>query len=288
MGYHVDQEACSGIVPFHPRAQQVAACADFLGGLAAQRRLLANLSSHPLRLAVDTGTGWICPQAPSTCPGPYCGCINITFGGATESVAEHVVDLADDVVLMDYTRDPAAALERAAPFLALAEGGGGGCRAAVRVGVAVRDPAKPLQPFEAEDEAALAALLASLSPRLARHPCFAGFAVWAAWWAGLPPHPGAAWPRRTGLWYGNHSMILAPDPAAADAWIAWAVARNISEVWVAPHAAPALIEGPSGGSAAGEARFCDFIARAGRSGISLQLYSDPAADGRFWGRCAAA
>ena len=43
------------------------------------------------------------------------------FAGSTKSVAEHVVDLADDVVLMDYTRDVDSAWQRAEPFLVYAD-----------------------------------------------------------------------------------------------------------------------------------------------------------------------
>jgi len=104
-GFHVDDETCSGLAHDNVNNSQLAKCSKFLGSLANESAALAgaNFSGLPqgrLKLTVDAGVGWICPQP--KCSPPYCGCINISFGRKNVSVAEHVVDLADEVVLMDY------------------------------------------------------------------------------------------------------------------------------------------------------------------------------------------
>ena len=104
-GFHIDDETCSGLAHDNVNNTQIGKCAKFLGSLRNESAALAgtNFSGLPqgrLKLTVDAGVGWICPQP--TCSPPYCGCINISFGGKNVSVAEHVVDLADKVVLMDY------------------------------------------------------------------------------------------------------------------------------------------------------------------------------------------
>ena len=59
---------------------------------------------------------------------------------------------------------------------------------AVRVGVAVHNPASPTkQGYEVADEAALAALMAAAGPTLRQHTSFVGFAVFAEWWQVLAP-----------------------------------------------------------------------------------------------------
>ena len=57
------------------------------------RKYSSGLKGPPLTLTVDAGTAWSCPDGRS-------GCFNITFDGATKSVAQHVIDLSDGVVLM--------------------------------------------------------------------------------------------------------------------------------------------------------------------------------------------
>jgi len=256
---------------------------------------------------VDAGTGWVCPQ-PKPCTPPYCGCINITFNGATKSVASHVVDLADEVVLMDYTTSAASVYAHAAPYLDYADRQAAAAAAAaplhsniraghystpgsIRVGVAIHNPSQANQSYEVHTETELAALLASAATLLKPHSSFAGFAVFAEWWYAAskadPAPPGTAWPAGTGVWYSNHSMILDPDTAARDHFLAWAASRGIGEMYIAPHAMPPLVEGASGGSPATNVKFCDFMTVAGATyGIQVQFFSGSySSDARFMSDC---
>jgi hypothetical protein len=105
-GFHVDDEICSGLLHDNKTAQ-LPRCAKFLGSLANLSIQMQHLSTElhrpqPLKLAADAGVGWVCPQQ-QPCTPPYCGCFNISFGGSSKSVADHVVDLADETILMDYS-----------------------------------------------------------------------------------------------------------------------------------------------------------------------------------------
>ena len=51
-----------------------------------------------------------------------------------------------------------------------------------------------------------------------------------------PARPATAWPKSSGTWYINHSMILDPDPTAKQAYLRWAATRRVAEVYIAPHA----------------------------------------------------
>jgi hypothetical protein len=296
--YHIDDETCSGLV-FDNKTAQLPKCAQFFGKLANTSRELRQLSAElgraqPLKLAVDAGVGWTCPQQ-QPCHPPYCGCFNITFGGATKSVADHVVDLADETVLMDYKKNAADVYAAAAPFLHYADGHPQTKR--IRVGVAVNDPASKTQPFETPDEAALGALMAAAEPLLRRHSSFAGFAVFASWWyassLAKPAPPSTVWPRGTGVWYLNHSIVLNPDTAEREAWLRWAKSRGITEVYTAPHATnQPLVSTPGrAGSASDDQRFCDFVqeaAKAEHGGIAFQFLSVPEADKHWFSNCSAA
>jgi hypothetical protein len=74
-------------------------CAKFftaLSNLSVQLRHFAPAHDKPqLAVSVDAGIGWVCPP-------PGKGCFNLTYNGKTQSVAAHVVDLADEVTIMDY------------------------------------------------------------------------------------------------------------------------------------------------------------------------------------------
>jgi|EP01044_Picomonas_judraskeda_P002594 hypothetical protein len=296
-GYHVDDETCSGLL-YDNKTTQLPKCAKFFGMLANTSLQLQQLSAElgrpqPLKLTVDAGVGWTCPQQ-QPCTPPYCGCFNVTFGGATKSVAKHVIDLADETVLMDYKKNAADVYQAAEPFLVYADSHPQEKR--IRVGVAVNDPASKTQPFEVSDEAALGALMAAAEPFLRRHRSFAGFAVFASWWYAsslVKPAPASTtWPRGTGVWYLNHSMVLSPDGRDRVAWLQWAKSRGITEIYTAPHAGDgALISTPGrSGSSADDQRFCDFVAEAAKVdyGIEIQLLSAPEADKHWFKNCSAA
>ncbi len=249
----------------------------------------------PLKLAVDAGVGWVCPQQ-QPCHPPYCGCFNVTFGGATKSVANHVVDLADETVLMDYKKTAAEVYNSAQPYLAYADNHPKYRR--IRVGVAVNDPAAKTQPFEVPDETALAALMAAAEPMLRQHPSFAGFAVFANWWYASsmanPAPPSTVWPKGTGVWYLNHSVVLDRDAADSVGWLQWAKSRGISEVYTAPHATnrPLISTPGRAGSVTDDQLFCDFIAEAAKAEyghIEFQLLSGPPETDKHWFKnCSAA
>ena len=302
--FHVDQETCSGLVHDNVTRQHIM-CAEFLGSLANLSAALARTSQNlsrasaetRLRMAVDAGTGWVCPQ-PQPCTPPYCGCVNITFNGDSKSVAEHVVDLADEILPMDYRTTAAAVYAGALPYLKIADAHPADKK--IRVGVAIHNPGGGINnTWEAKNETALAALLNAAAPLLKRHPSFSGFAVFGAWWyaastgiasAGVPPNPappGTRWPAGTGIWYSNHQMITNATTTDRDRWLKWAKSRNIGEVYIAPHAgADALVSiGGVEGGPVNDARFCEFIRLAGQQGMGVQLLSDPKTDEHFLRNC---
>ena len=289
--FHVDTESCSGLVHDNVTAQRIS-CAAFLGGLKNLSTTLVHASQNLnrtgdgswLRLAVDAGTGWVCPQ-PQPCTPPYCGCINISFGGKNVSVAEHVVDLADETVLMDYRTTAAAVYAGAVAYLKIADAHPADKK--VRVGVATSPPPGP--PWATRNESELAALMAAAEPLLSRHPSFVGFSVFGPWTAVDPAPSSTKWPVGTGTWYTNHSMITDPDTTTRDKWLSWAKIRGISEIYIAPHAgANALISiGGIEGGPYNDRRFCEFIGLAGQQGLGVQLLSDPITDYHFLKNCTA-
>ena len=80
---------------------RTALCGAFLSAMAnlsaTLQRQSAGLPGPKLELAVDAGTWMACPQ-----PGPKC--FHLPFRGKTKSVAQHVIDVADSVQLMDYAQ----------------------------------------------------------------------------------------------------------------------------------------------------------------------------------------
>ena len=117
-GFHVDDEFCIGRLVDN-ETLQLTAYARFLGSLANKSATLAAASAHlpseqRLILSVDVFPWWVCPQS-SSCRPPCCGCMNITWKGYSKSVADHVVDIADEVVLMGFTIEPALKLDHALP-----------------------------------------------------------------------------------------------------------------------------------------------------------------------------
>jgi hypothetical protein len=276
-GYHVDIETCSGLV-FGNRTRQLPLCAVFFGSLANLSASLVRTSDAlgrsggtRLRMAVDAGVGWVCPQT-MPCTPPYCGCFNVTWNGQEKSVAEHVVDLSDEVVLMDYTTTVAGVYRNARPYLDIADAHPSARR--VRVGVAINNPGAAKNAWETPDEVALAALLTAAEPMMRRHRSFAGFSVYGAWWhlssQLKPAPPTTVWPAGTGMWYSNHSMITDPDTTARDSWLAWAKVRSIDEMYIAPHAtSDALISNPGrAGSVANDARFCEVCEAGGEARVA--------------------
>eukprot|EP01045_Picozoa_sp_COSAG04_P005568 COSAG04_NODE_260_length_18679_cov_4.566439_7_plen_405_part_00 len=70
-GYHVDTESCSGLVHDNVTAQRISCAAflDMLNNLTETAKAESAGLARRLRLAVDAGTGWVCPQ-PQPCTPP--------------------------------------------------------------------------------------------------------------------------------------------------------------------------------------------------------------------------
>ena len=285
-GFHVDDESCSGLLMNNETDQKIK-CAAYFGSLAnlsaTLARYSAGLKGPPLTLTVDAGTAWTCPTARA-------GCFNLTFGGKTQSVAEHVIDLADAVVLMDYDRNYSNVVQRAADFLAYADTKGKGS-VAVSVGLAIAPPPHATAAaWQTRNESELAAVMAASRTALARYASFDGFAVFfGQTWRNSSGAAGdrLAWPKGTGVWYLDHGMVL--DASRRAEWLRWARSRGVGAAYIAPHAGnTALISIPGvEGSAADDAKFCDFIHEAEAVGIDVQLLSTPALDIAFIRNCSA-
>ena len=256
-GIHLDDEGCSGLVHDNATGQQIY-CQKFLHGLQNLSETMASVSAslpNRLRLSVDAGTGWVCPQP--SCTPPYCGCVNITYQGVSRSVADHVIHFADEAVLMDYDRSAQGVYARALPYLTTADRSHGAKQ--IRVGVAISNcigratQAAAPPPCQAEfwatrNESELAALMAEAAPLLRRHPSFVGFSVFGNWLVQSRANPapaGTEWPNGTGMWYINHTMIVDANPTSKNEWLSWAKTRRVGEVYIAPHhGKTALVEIP--------------------------------------------
>ena len=220
----------------------------------------------------------------------------MSYNGANKSVADHVVDLTNgETILMDYDRDPEAVYRKALPYLEYADSTPDRM---IRVGVAINMPpgVGPPNSWATQNETELAELMAAAQPMLSQHRSFVGYAVFhdGTWypWAnasipGVAP-AGTRWPIGTSVWYTNHSMIVDPDPTTLNHWMEWSKARGISQVYIAPHAGDvALIMIPGKeGSLAAEAKFCDFIIKAGTQGLGVRIEAGTPGDLRFVKNCA--
>jgi len=281
-GFHVDDERCSGLL-MNNRTQQEIVCGEYFDSLADLSATLRNFSSAlkgpPLTLTVDAGTAWSCATGAS-------GCFNLTYNGTTKSVGEHVVDLADDVVLMDYDRSAARIVERATPFLEYADT----VRGAVSVGLAIAGPFGLAASWQTRNESELTAVMAASKAALSKHASFKGFSVFTESNWRMSTRGGATrppLPDNTGTWYLDHHLVLNETQRAP--WLIWAKSRKVGTVFIAPHAGTtALISIPGvEGSAADDAKFCDFIHEAEQVGVEVQLLSTPATDIAFIRNCSA-
>eukprot|EP00756_Hemistasia_phaeocysticola_P055831 Hpha_TRINITY_DN31822_c0_g1::TRINITY_DN31822_c0_g1_i1::g.29962::m.29962 len=269
VGFTLDDESCSGLgPPYHNVSDQLAACAQYF-------ELLNNFSgiAHGagLRLSADAGTGWTCPGEGFP-PTPYC--FNISYGGKNASVAEHVLDLVDTAVLMDYDTTPAKVITRAAPYLAYANRlSMGGTEKKVVVGLAISNHGDKPEWWQTGSEGELVKLMNDVSGKLpaSSNPAFDGFAVFtsSSWYnnSNANPYTGT----RTGpvrLWYVDHNAVF--NTSTQGAWLTWAVQRKVKGWYVAPHAGNRpLIGGPP----ADEAAFCSFIKAADAKGIDLEFFT---------------
>jgi hypothetical protein len=297
IGFHVDDESCSGLLNYgHNRTEQTIKCAKFFGSLANLSATLAAESDvlskrgagkwAQLKLAVDAGTAWSCPTGRKEC-------FNLTFGNKTTSVAQHVIDLADEAVLMDYTRSPSDLYARAKPYLDYADSLDPTLGKKVSVGVAVSrwDDSKP-PAWQTQSETEMEKLMSDSMEQMRLHPSFKGFAVFTQGnWRGQSEHEhtqeGRAYTtfQRSSGWYVDHKIAL--NQTARVEWLKWAATRNISAVYIAPHAgSTALISIPGvEGSPEDDKKFCDFIHLADKQGLDVGLLSSPTTDWKFVQNC---
>ena len=282
-GFHIDYELCSGQLSATSNAtSQQATCDTFFSALANLTRTLrahsAGLDGR-LALSVDAGTWMTFPV-----PGP--SCMHIAFNGTTQSVAQHVVDLADHVQIMDYDTSAAKIVARAAPFFQYADKIGK--VNSVVVGLAIAGWPEPSSWYQLEDEATMYAMMLQLQPTLEKHPSFRGFAVFdSVVWQQSSAHapapastvflPAATW----GVGPGN---MLVLNRTARTEWLSWAKTRRINMAYVCPHCGSYdLIPIPGvEGSAADAALFCEFVNQADAQEMDIELYTNGWTDRAYW------
>lgn len=282
-GFHIDYELCSGqLSKTSSRASQTQICQTFLSGLtnlsSTLRRESVGLHGR-LSLAVDAGTWMSCPT-----PGPTC--FHITFGNKTQSVARHVIDIADTVQLMDYTPEPTQVLARAEPFLSYADSIKK--ENSVVVGLTIAPGSESPQWYQTANESQLQMLMATLQPKLENHLSFRGFAVFdsRAWMQNAASKPRAL-PNKampTAVWGMGRSNAVALNESQRADFLSFAKTRRIHTAYVCPHCSNIdLIPIPGiEGSAAVAKMFCDFILLADAQGLDLMLDSNGWGNRRTW------
>tara|TARA_B110000208_G_scaffold41746_1_gene55259 strand:- start:91 stop:1050 length:960 start_codon:yes stop_codon:yes gene_type:complete len=299
VGFHVDDESCSGLLNYgHNRSEQTIKCAKFFASLANLSATLAAESSAlekrgagswaKLQLAVDAGTAWSCPTGTKEC-------FNLTFGGKTVSVAEHVIDLADEAVIMDYDRSPTSLYTRAKPYLDYADSLDPKLGKEVSVGVAIAQWNDTKAPsWQTKSEAEMERLMSDSIEQMQMHRSFKGFAVFTEGnWKGQAEHSskhqqhGDSTFHAAGAWYIDHKVVL--NQTARAEWLKWAASRSVSALYIAPHAGnTALISIPGvEGSPEDDVKFCDFIHLADKQGLDVSLLSTPTTDWSFVQNCTA-
>eukprot|EP00039_Didymoeca_costata_P023559 m.7509 g.7509 ORF g.7509 m.7509 type:complete len:307 (+) comp3725_c0_seq1:93-1013(+) len=275
-GFHIDDETCSGLtIDGHTKPEQELLCAKFFASLSNITQLLKkvnpSLPGNPLTLTVDAGTGWVCTPGATNC-------FNLTYNGSTKSVAEHVVDLADFVVLMDYDRNESNVYTRALPYLTYADSINK--KNSISVGLAVVTKGQTPAWWQISDEVALEALMVGSLPKLTQHPSFRQFSVFTdESWQSQQSSSNLSF-QKTGVWYINHTIVL--DSTLRTSWLEWARSRNITEVYIAPHASNVdLIGNPNNAPL-----FCSFIHLAESSyDINVELLTNPSMDIDFIRNC---
>ena len=235
---------------------------------------------------MDSGTSWSCPEGDGTT-----SCYSVPWAGKNQSVARHVVDIADEVALMDYDTDSKAVIRRAQRYLDYADSQGK--NASVRVGLWLagwNESGSAFNPGDmSRNESDLEVQMAELHDQLAIHPSFKDFAVFTDSGGPGSPTPSDLEPWKdqsehtpfTGSfssaaqWYIDHAAVLNTTERAS--WLSWAKSRKLSSVWIAPHATNVdLIEIPGvEGSHANDVAFCAFIGEADRIGVDVQLFASP-------------
>jgi hypothetical protein len=223
LGFHLDDERCTSDTRFGNRSTLIPICQGVLDEYA---QFVGNLSGTGLVLSVDTGA---CVEA---------SCINISWGGVSKRAHEHVIDIVNESVVMDYVNTASGAVSyggRGASWL-LEYASTFTPPRPVRLGLAVREPGAPSTWWQANSITALDALLTAVLPLAQAFHSFDGLAVFhtALWQASAkagPPspsgNPGRGKNGRRGLagWYVPPEAIF-NDTSQQLAFLQWAKATN--------------------------------------------------------------
>eukprot|EP01060_Flectonema_neradi_P032295 TRINITY_DN5104_c0_g1_i1.p1 TRINITY_DN5104_c0_g1~~TRINITY_DN5104_c0_g1_i1.p1 ORF type:complete len:355 (+),score=23.81 TRINITY_DN5104_c0_g1_i1:615-1679(+) len=263
VGLTIDVEDCSGLgPPYHNVSTQLVACQQYFEQLQNFTKVAHGAG---LKMSADAGTGWACPGEGFP---PVKSCFNISFGGKNVSVAEHVVDLVDTAVLMDYTPSLKDAQTRAAPYFYYADTIPG---KSVVIGLAIASPTQPRQWFETVDERALLTLMDELASAESHHPSFRGFSVFTSenWYnnSRASPYKGP-YGGPINMWYIDNDVVF--DKDIQDEWLSWAVSRNITGWYISTHKADRPF---IGGNHSDEMAFCDFLNRADSLKINFEFFT---------------
>jgi hypothetical protein len=264
VGFHLDDERCNTDTRFGNRSTLEPVC---IAVLDEYKYWAGNLSGTGLVLSVDTGA--CAASAP---------CFNVSWGGASKQVHEHVIDTVNESVVMDYVDSASAAVSyegRGAAWL-LSYASTFDPPRPVRLGLAVREPGAPRTWWQADNISALDALLAGVMPLAEKFRSFDGLAVFhtALWRASAlagPPSPSGnpgRGLRRLAGWYVPDEAIFNGTYQQLE-FLRWAQATNISLLYAQNYVGNSVaIPGVSNNTAA----FCSFIQMAHRAGVDVHLF----------------
>ena len=177
LGFHLDDERCNTDTRFGNRSTLEPVC---LAVLDEYKHWVGNLSGTGLVLSVDTGA--CAASAP---------CFNVSWGGASKQVHEHVIDTVNESVVMDYVASASEAVSyegRGAAWL-LSYAATFVPPRPVRLGLSVREPGAPRTWWQADNISALDTLLNGVVPLASAFSSWNGLAVFhtALWRASVRP-----------------------------------------------------------------------------------------------------
>lgn len=281
LGFHVDDEQCFPSTQFNrtvrwnhdldprktrrrdalppPRLTQVMTktCVDYLDMLSGWKERLRDTG---LVLSVDT------------LPCVSAECYAIEHGGVLLHVYEHLLRIADEVVVMDYVRDAKAAVSYSGRGAAavLNRSAALDSPVPVKLGLAIQDPDAPSTWWQVKDadelDALLSATLTLVEPFSA---AFGGFAVfdtmtWRANTNRTPPSAGGRYGGRLSSWYIPDAAVT--DGAARTAFVKWASANNVSTLYAQNFIDPRVPPVPRSAEL-----FCELVREADAAGIHFHV-----------------
>ena len=217
------------------------------------------ISGTGLKLSADAGTAWSSSD------------FMTNVNGTSKVLAEWLVELCNETVVMSYDRNGTNLLVRVDPYLAYADTYG---ERNVTVGVAIASPGSTPTWWQTQSPAELEALIEGVDPSLRQHASFKGrYAVFFAATlfnasAGGGPPPGSGIGEEKALWYVDDDWVY--DATAQSAFFQFAAAQNVRELYDAPHAGnrPHI-----GANTTDQALYVDFVHLADAQGIDIQFMS---------------